>query len=153
MIVLFYGLSEKGYQEEQQQKFIKKLDDLGLTIKKDAKEILPITIYQNGTFRKCRYKMEPLLKGREKYSDYTKDYVKKLYETPLTFAKLSEYNKIRKAIGEKELTLKSDEYILNCDYGNLIPIMEKAANDKQKLTLDGKTYKMKYGLTKKIPIW
>ena len=31
---------EKGYQEEQQQKFIKKLDDLGLTIKKDAKEIL-----------------------------------------------------------------------------------------------------------------
>ncbi len=144
----FYGLSEKGYQEEQQQKFIKKLDDLGLTIKKDAKEILPITIYQNGTFRKCRYKMEPLLKGREKYSDYTKDYVKKLYETPLTFAKLSEYNKIRKAIGEKELTLKSDEYILNCDYGNLIPIMEKAANDKQKLTLDGKTYKMKYGLQK-----
>lgn len=123
----FYGLSEKGYQEEQQQKFIKKLDDLGLTIKKDAKEILPITIYQNGTFRKCRYKMEPLLKGREKYSDYTKDYVKKIYETPLTFAKLSEYNKIRKAIGEKELTLKSDEYILNCDYGNLIPIMEKAA--------------------------
>lgn len=104
--------------------------------------------YQNGTFRKCRYKMEPLLKGREKYSDYTKDYVKKLYETPLTFAKLSEYNKIRKAIGEKELTLKSDEYILNCDYGNLIPIMEKAASDKQKLTLDGKTYKMKYGLQK-----
>ena len=144
----FYGLSEKGYQEEQQQKFIKKLDDLGLTIKKDAKEILPITIYQNGTFRKCRYKMEPLLKGREKYSDYTKDYVKKIYETPLTFAKLSEYNKIRKAIGEKELTLKSDEYILNCDYGNLIPIMEKAASDKQKLTLDGKTYKMKYGLQK-----
>lgn len=144
----FYGVSEKGYQEEQQQKFMKRLDALGLTIEKDAKEILPITIYQNGTFRKCRYKMEPLLKGREKYSDYTKDYVKKLYETPLTFAKLSEYNKIRKAIGEKELTLKSDEYILNCDYGNLIPIMEKAASDKQKLTLDGKTYKMKYGLQK-----
>ena len=151
----FYGLSEKGYQEEQRQKFIKKLDDLGLTIKKDAcrsrlrlPTAQPITIYQNGTFRKCRYKMEPLLKGREKYSDYTKDYVKKLYETPLTFAKLSEYNKIRKAIGEKELTLKSDEYILNCDYGNLIPIMEKVASDKQKLTLDGKTYKMKYGLQK-----
>ena len=123
----FYGVSEKGYQEEQQQKFMKRLDALGLTIEKDAKEILPITIYHNGTFRKCRYKMEPLLKGREKYSDYTKDYVKKLYEIPLTFAKLSEYNKIRKAIGEKELTLKSDEYILNCDYGNLIPIMEKAA--------------------------
>lgn len=123
----FYGVSEKGYQEEQQQKFMKRLDALGLTIEKDAKEILPITIYQNGTFRKCRYKMEPLLKGREKYSDYTKDYVKKLYEIPLTFAKLSEYNKIRKAIGEKELTMKSDEYILNCDYGNLIPIMEKAA--------------------------
>ena len=144
----FYGLSEKGYQEEQQQKLIKKLDHLGLTIEKDAKEILPITVYQNGTFRKCRYKMEPLLKGREKYSDYTKDYVKRLYETPLTFVKLSEYNEIRKAIGEKELTLKSDEYILNCDYGNLIPIMKKAASDKQKLTLDGKTYKMKYGLQK-----
>ena len=55
----FYGVSEKGYQEEQQQKFMKRLDALGLTIEKDAKEILPITIYQNGTFRKCRYKMEP----------------------------------------------------------------------------------------------
>lgn len=27
--------------------------------------------------------------------------------------------------------------------------MEKAASDKQKLTLDGKTYKMKYGLQKR----
>ena len=56
--------------------------------------------------------------------------------------------KSEKQSEEKELTLKSDEYILNCDYGNLIPIMEKAASDKQKLTLDGKTYKMKYGLQK-----
>ena len=99
----FYGVSEKGYQEEQQQKFMKRLDALGLTIEKDAKEILPITIYQNGTFRKCRYKMEPLLKGREKYSDYTKDYVKKLYEIPLTFAKLSEYNKNPKSNRRKRI--------------------------------------------------
>ena len=84
--------------------------------------------------------MEPLLKGREKYSDYTKDYVKNLYEVPLTFVKLSEYNKLRKAIGEKELTLKTDEYILNCNYANLIPTMEKTAKDKQKITLDGKGY-------------
>ena len=35
----FYGVSEKGYQEEQQQKFMKRLDALGLTIEKDAKEI------------------------------------------------------------------------------------------------------------------
>ena len=50
--------------------------------------------------------MEPLLKGREKYSDYTKDYVKNLYEVPLTFVKLSEYNKLRKAIGEKRINVK-----------------------------------------------
>ncbi len=144
----FYGLTEKGYREDTQQQFMKKMKDLGLTIEDDAKEILPITVYQNGIFKHCRYKMKPLLKGREKYSDYTKDYVKSLYQVPLTFVKLSEYNKIRKAIGEKELTLKSDEYVLNCDYGNLIPMMEKAAKEKQKLTLDGKTYKMKYGLQK-----
>ena len=138
----------KGYQDELQQKFVKKMNSLGLSIEEDAKETLPITVYQNGVFKQCRYKMEPLLKGREKYSDYTKDYVKNLYEVPLTFVKLSEYNKIRKAIGEKELTLKPDEYILNCDYGNLIPTMEKAAKDKQKITLDGKTYKIKYELQK-----
>ena len=62
--------------------------------------------------------------------------------------KLSEYNKLRKAIGEKELTLKTDEYILNCNYANLIPTMEKTAKDKQKITLDGKTYKIKYELQK-----
>lgn len=144
----FYGLSEKGYQQDQQRQFIKKMKALGLSIEEDAKEILPITVYQNGVFKNCRYKMEPLLKGREKYSDYTKDYVKSLYQVPLTFVKLSEYNKIRKAISEKELTLKSNEYALNCDYGNLIPMMEKAALDKQKITLDGRTYKMKYGLQK-----
>ena len=144
----FYGLSEKGYQQDQQRQFIKKMKALGLSIEEDAKEILPITVYQNGVFKNCRYKMEPLLKGREKYSDYTKDYVKSLYQVPLTFVKLSEYNKIRKAIGEKELTLKPNEYALNCDYGNLIPMMEKAALDKQKITLDGRTYKMKYGLQK-----
>ena len=53
-------------------------------------------------FANARYKMEPLLKGREKYSDYTKDYVKKIYETPLTFAKLSEYNKNPKKQSEKK---------------------------------------------------
>ena len=144
----FYSLSQKGYQDELQQKFVKKMNSLGLLIEEDAKETLPITVYQNGVFKQCRYKMEPLLKGREKYSDYTKDYVKNLYEVPLTFVKLSEYNKLRKAIGEKELTLKTDEYILNCDYANLIPTMEKTAKDKQKITLDGKTYKIKYELQK-----
>lgn len=144
----FYSLSQKGYQDELQQKFVKKMNSLGLSIEEDAKETLPITVYQNGVFKQCRYKMEPLLKGREKYSDYTKDYVKNLYEVPLTFVKLSEYNKLRKAIGEKELTLKTDEYILNCDYANLIPTMEKTAKDKQKITLDGKTYKIKYELQK-----
>ncbi len=72
--------------------------------------------------------------------------------TNFFFAKLSNIIKSEKQSEKKELTLKSDEYILNCDYGNLIPIMEKAASDKQKLTLDGKTYKMKYGL-QKIHIW
>ena len=96
----FYSLSQKGYQDELQQKFVKKMNSLGLSIEEDAKETLPITVYQNGVFKQCRYKMEPLLKGREKYSDYTKDYVKNLYEVPLTFVKLSEYNKLRKAIGE-----------------------------------------------------
>ena len=144
----FYSLSQKGYQDELQQKFVKKMNSLGLSIEEDAKETLPITVYQNGVFKQCRYKMEPLLKGREKYSDYTKDYVKNLYEVPLTFVKLSEYNKLRKAIGEKELTLKTDEYILNCNYANLIPTMEKTAKDKQKITLDGKTYKIKYELQK-----
>ena len=114
MLFLAISLSQKGYQDELQQKFVKKMNSLGLSIEEDAKETLPITVYQNGVFKQCRYKMEPLLKGREKYSDYTKDYVKNLYEVPLTFVKLSEYNKLRKAIGEKELTLKTDEYILNC---------------------------------------
>ena len=108
----FYSLSQKGYQDELQQKFVKKMNSLGLSIEEDAKETLPITVYQNGVFKQCRYKMEPLLKGREKYSDYTKDYVKNLYEVPLTFVKLSEYNKLRKAIGEKELEEKLTKFLI-----------------------------------------
>lgn len=144
----FYGLNEKGYQKNQEEKLLKKLENLGIDVKQDAKEILPINVYQNGTFKKSEYNMEPLLKGREKYSDYKKEYVRSLYRVPLTFVKLSEYNKIRRAIGEKELTLKSNEYALNCDYGNLIPILERAAKEKQKIKLNGKTYKMKYALQK-----
>ena len=144
----FYGMSEKGYQKNQEQKLLKKLKNLGLDVKQDAKEILPINVYQNGRFKKSAYDMEPLLKGREKYSNYKKEYIKNLYGLPLTFVKLSEYNKIRKAIGEKELTLKNNEYALNCDYGNLIPIFERAAKEKQKIVLDGKTYQMKYKVQK-----
>lgn len=144
----FYGLSENGYQQDQEQKLLRKIKKLGLDVEKDAKETLAITVYQNGTFKNTKYNMKSFLKGREKYSDYTESYVKNLYKLPLTFVKLSEYNKIRKKLGEKELTLKNNEYALNCDYGNLIPILEKAAEDKQDIKLDGTTYKMKYGLQK-----
>lgn len=144
----FYALLKSGYQKNQEQKLLKKMKDLGLDVEKDAKEILAINVYKNGNFKSSRYSMEPLLKGREKYSNYTASYVKNLYRVPLTFVKLSEYNKIHKKLGEKELTLKDDEYALNCDYGNLIPILEKAAKDKQEIKLDGTTYRMKYGLQK-----
>ena len=144
----FYGLSENGYQQDQEQKLLRKIKKLGLDVEKDAKETLAITVYQNGTFKNTKYNMKSFLKGREKYSDYTESYVKNLYKLPLTFVKLSEYNKIRKKLEEKELTLKNNEYALNCDYGNLIPILEKAAEDKQDIKLDGTTYKMKYGLQK-----
>ncbi len=111
----FYSLSQKGYQDELQQKFVKKMNSLGLSIEEDAKETLPITVYQNGVFKQCRYNNGAIVKRKRKiFRTNTKDYVKNLYEVPLTFVKLSEYNKLRKAIGEKELTLKTDEYILNC---------------------------------------
>ena len=51
----FYSLSQKGYQDELQQKFVKKMNSLGLSIEEDAKETLPITVYQNGVFKQCRY--------------------------------------------------------------------------------------------------
>lgn len=142
----FYGNQQQGFVEDQADVLLKKLKKLGLSVDKDAKEILPITKYVDGGYGSSHYNMKPFLKGREKETNYTKDYIKSMYGLPISFVKLSEYNKIRKAIGEKELKLKDDEYVLNNDFENLQPIMKKAAKEKQKLTLDGKTYKMKYGL-------
>ena len=66
------------------------------------------------------------------------------YDMAEELIKLSDYNKAAKLLGQKELTLKNDEYILIADFDGWIPIRNSALKANTPLTINGNTYYPKY---------
>ena len=66
------------------------------------------------------------------------------YDMPEELVKLSDYNKAAKLLGQKELTLKNNEYILIADFDGWIPIRNIALKANTPLTINGNTYYPKY---------
>lgn len=73
------------------------------------------------------------------------EYSKLLYETPENFVKISDYNKIAKVYGLEEYELKDNEYIVICDYSNMIEMRNNGFKyGNNTIILNGVTYKAKY---------
>lgn len=66
------------------------------------------------------------------------------YENTEDFIKLSDYNKAAKLLGQKQYTLKDNEYIIIADFDSWIPIRNEALKRKTKINLLGKEYYPKY---------
>ena len=79
------------------------------------------------------------------YDVVNKEYSMLLYDTPEQFVKISDYNKIASLYGIDQYELSDDEFIVICDYSNMIEMRNnglKSGNNT--VILNGVKYKSKY---------
>ena len=66
------------------------------------------------------------------------------YDTAESVIKISDYNKIAELYGEEQYTLNDDEYIVLCDFEQMIDIRNEALKENSSIQINGKTYHSKY---------
>ena len=67
-----------------------------------------------------------------------------MYDTPEEVIKISDYNKIAKLYGEEQYSLNDDEYIVLCDFDNMIELRNQALKENSTIEIEGKTLHAKY---------
>lgn len=67
-----------------------------------------------------------------------------LYENAEEIVKVSDYNKIARLYGIDEYELNDDEYIMLCDFKNMVDLRNTVLKDGNTLEIAGKKYKSKY---------
>ena len=66
------------------------------------------------------------------------------YDTSEALIKVSNYNKIAELYGEEQYTLNDDEYIVLCNYEQMMNIRNKTLGTNSNIEINGKTYHSKY---------
>ena len=66
------------------------------------------------------------------------------YDTAESIIKISDYNKIAELYGEEQYTLNDDEFIVLCDFEQMIDIRNEALKENSNIQINGKTYHSKY---------
>lgn len=66
------------------------------------------------------------------------------YDTPETVIKISDYNKIASLYGNEQYSLNDDEYMVLCDFEQMINLRNEALKENSNIQINGKTYHSKY---------
>ncbi len=66
------------------------------------------------------------------------------YDMAEPIIKVSDYNKIAELYGEEQYTLNDDEYIVLCNYDQMIEIRNQMLSNNSNIEINGKTYHSKY---------
>ena len=66
------------------------------------------------------------------------------YDTPETVIKISDYNKVAALYGNEQYSLNDDEYIVLCDFEQMMNIRDEALKQNSDIEINGKTYHAKY---------
>ena len=66
------------------------------------------------------------------------------YEMSEPIIKVSDYNKIAELYGEEQYTLNDDEYIVLCNYEQMINVRNQTLNTNSNIEINGRTYHSKY---------
>ena len=66
------------------------------------------------------------------------------YEMAEPIIKVSDYNKIAELYGEEQYTLNDDEYIVLCNYEQMINVRNQTLNTNSNIEINGRTYHSKY---------
>lgn len=66
------------------------------------------------------------------------------YDTPETVIKISDYNKVAALYGNEQYSLNDDEYMVLCDFEQMIDLRNEALKQNSNIEINGKTYHTKY---------
>ena len=78
------------------------------------------------------------------YESTKSQYPMLTYETSESIIRISDYNKIAKLYGEEQYTLNDDEYIVLCNYEQMLNIRNQTLRTNSNIEINGKTYHSKY---------
>ena len=79
------------------------------------------------------------------YYEATKNQYSMLaYEMSEAIIKVSDYNKIAELYGEKQYNLNDDEYMVLCNYEQMMDIRNQTLSTNSNIEINGKTYHSKY---------
>ena len=85
---------------------------------------------------------------KKSLGDYSETAMKQFsmltYDTPETVIKISDYNKIAALYGNEQYSLNDDEYMVLCDFEQMINIRNEALQQNSNIEMNGKTYYAKY---------
>lgn len=116
---------------------IETLEKNGFDVDKYLDDITPFNIYKSneltlGKFLGSRLKQ---IEKQFKYLGYNRE------ESIVT---ISDYNKIAKLYGNKEYTLKENEYLVIADFDSMINLRDEVLKEGQVITIGSKEYVPKY---------
>ena len=66
------------------------------------------------------------------------------YDTPETVIKISDYNEVAALYGNEQYSLNDDEYMVLCDFEQMIDLRNEALKQNSNIEINGKTYHAKY---------
>ena len=126
----------KEAKEDSKKPIVETLKNNGLDMNV-LKDITEISAYEDENLT-----LEKFL--GDKFSETKTQYPFLIYGRPEEIVTISDYNKIAKLYGMETYELKNDEYIIICDFNNMIEIRNKVLANKPNLEIAGKEYKSKY---------
>ena len=78
------------------------------------------------------------------YESTKSQYSMLAYDMSEAIIKVSDYNKIAELYGEEEYTVNDDEYIVLCNYEQMVDIRNQTLATNSNIEINGKTYHSKY---------
>ena len=80
----------------------------------------------------------------DKYEEVKAQFPMLMYDTAEMVIKISDYNKLANLYGNEQYSLNDDEYIVLCEFDNMVSIRNSVLENGNILEIAGKEYKPKY---------
>lgn len=126
-----YSMAQKKITDEMY--LVKKMKTDGIDLEKHADSIIPIEVY---TPSKSDVKIGTFTKGRENLTSVNKKMILNAKDSPVSFMKLSQYNRFLKNLGKNPIHLKKDQYAVSCNYELIMDVFRDVIKDRQEITLN-----------------
>lgn len=119
------------------------LENRGFDINSNLNDVVIINKYQTKevTLKALLGKYYEMLKA-ENPEQVKSD--EDFYSMKSDLVRISDYNKIAKLYGKETYDLKNDEYMVICDYKNMIKMYNEGLKSRPEITIKDKSYKPKY---------